>query len=446
MPTTAPSTTLRDRLKAIQTDIAAARQQRTAAVQERDAAKEAFAGADLSSAEITASSEFKAAEQAVKNVGELDDKIEDLRIAQHGILEMLGEASPDQPAGNGDGPEVGAAGGWNGHRLLAEGSAYQQAKEQGILTSGHKFGTIVLGEIADRDHMAEFLSAALPAATPGPVGSGDKLGATPADRRGFVSPLLKPLRLLDLIPVGTTDSSSVEYVQITAIPGSAAETAELALKPEQGLTTVDATAPVRTIAGWIKLARQALDDVAGLATLINTLLPYDVRRRIEAQILGGNGVGQNLRGILQTTGIGAPAFVAGDNTADAILRAMTVIILSDGEPNFVTVHPTDWQNLLLMREDNAARTGQYLYGSPGSLAAPTIWGLALTTNRAITATSPLVGDSMGATILVREGVNVKASDSDQDDFTKNRVTVLAEARVAFPVWRPASFAVADTTA
>jgi ADP-ribosylglycohydrolase len=60
--------------------------------------------------------------------------------------------------------------------------------------------------------------------------------------------------------------------------------------------------------------------------------------------------------------------------------------------------------------------------------------------------TPLVGDAMGVPLLFREGVNVKSSDSDQDDFVRNRVTILAEARVAAPVWRPASFAIADTTA
>jgi hypothetical protein len=51
-----------------------------------------------------------------------------------------------------------------------------------------------------------------------------------------------------------------------------------------------------------------------------------------------------------------------------------------------------------------------------------------------------VGDSQSATVLVREGVTVKTSDADQDDFIRNRVTVLAETRVAFPIWRPSGFA------
>jgi hypothetical protein len=59
--------------------------------------------------------------------------------------------------------------------------------------------------------------------------------------------------------------------------------------------------------------------------------------------------------------------------------------------------------------------------------------------------APLVGDTSGVTLLIREGINVKTSDSDQDDFIRNRVTVLAECRVGLVVWRPSNFAVVDTT-
>jgi HK97 family phage major capsid protein len=441
-------TQLRDRLKDVREKTKDARQRRASAQRERDDARSAFAGADFNGeTKITETSEFKAAEQAVASLGRIDDELADLNVAETGILKMLGsDEGPSDSGGNARGgapQDLRAA--WDGHRLLAsEGSTYRQSREAGVFSSSARFGTVQLGQIASRENAADFFSAALPAATPGPVTTAGVGAAIRPDYRGVMPPSLQPLTLLDLIPVGTTDSNSIEYVQVSAIPGSAAETAEGAVKPEEGLTTVDATAPVRTIAGWIKLNRQALDDTAGLATLINTLLPYDVRRRIQNQIIGGDGVGQNLRGILETTGVGAPTFVTGDNIADAILRAMTVVILSDANPNFVALNPTAWQDLMLMREDNDARTGAYLFGSPAQVAAPTIWGLSVIPSRAVAAEGPLVGDAMGCTLLVREGVNVKTSDSDQDDFVRNRVTVLAEARVAFPVWRPASFAVATT--
>lgn len=446
---TQADTQLRDRLKEIQGRLAEKRDEKVEAKKDRDSARDAFADVKADGAQkITEMSEFQAAEEAVRKLGTIEDEIADLTVAERGILEMLGDAQDNESYLEATGGEGRVVPGWNAHRIIdPKDGAYQQARAGGLFSSSAKFGTIQLGQIASRESAVEFLSE-LPTATGVPVDSPGAAGLIQPDRRGLIAPLLRPLRLLDLIPTGTTDSNSIEYVQVVSVPGSAAPVAEGAVKPQAGLELEDATAPVRTIAGWIKVNRQAMDDAAGLATLINTLLPYDVRRKIEQQILAGDGNGQNLSGILDQTGLGAPAFVSGDNTADAILRAMTVIILAEGEPNFAALHPIDWQNLLLLREVGGiggSRSGQYLYGGPATMSAATIWGLTITPTTALTQGSPLVGDSNAATLLVREGVNVKTSDSDQDDFIRNRVTVLAEARVAFPVWRPAHFAVADTT-
>ncbi len=435
---TPPNTAIRDRLKTVQEQKRDLLSRRAEARKERDAAKEAFANADFSEngdAKIYETDEFKAAEDAVKKVGLLEDEIEDLTVAEQGLLRMVGDDQPDPASKNGNGRTAAATDGqrgWNGHRLLAESEAFRAAAEAGIFTSGARFGTVSVGEIVDRD---AFFSA-LPTAPANSVGTDQ--GAIVPDVRGIISPALGPLSILDIIPTGTTDSNIVQFVQVTALPGYAAEVGELQAKPEEGMTLQDATAPVRTIAGWAKLARQAMDDVAGLGTLINTLLPWDVRRRLQGQMLAGDGTGQNLLGILNTTGIGAPASAAGDNIADGILRAMTTVILSDQEPNFAAINPITWQDLLMMK----TTYGDYIYGNPGQVTTPVIWGLRITANRYVPQASPLVGDAMGATLLVREGVNVKVSDADQDDFIKNRVTVLAETRVAFPIWRPSAFAVA----
>jgi hypothetical protein len=433
--------TLRDRLQAVRDEQSQTREERATARAERDSARDKFAAAQHDGP-VSSWPEFQAAQEAVRRCGELEDKLADLSATETSILQLMGEDTPP-PARSTE--ELAVVSGWDGHRLLSEATgAYRQAVERGLFTSTNQFGTVQLGQIASREEAVQFM-AELPGATPGPVTStGMAVGIQP-DRRGMLPYNLRRLTFLDLIPTGTTDSNSIEYVQVQAIPNTAGPVAEGAIKPEVGLALEDAAAPVRTIAGWIKVNRQAMDDMAGLATLINTLLPYDVRRKIEAQILAGDGTGQNLRGILNTTGLGAPPFVAGDNPADAILRAMTTVILSDADPNFVAAHPLLWQDIMLMRE-NPDRSGQYLAGGPFGITAPTIWGLALTTSTVIPQATPLVGDSMGATLLFREGVNVKTGDSDQDDFVRNRVTVLAEARVAFPVWRPASFAIADTTA
>jgi Phage capsid family len=73
-----------------------------------------------------------------------------------------------------------------------------------------------------------------------------------------------------------------------------------------------------------------------------------------------------------------------------------------------------------------------------------MWGVPLLPNASQTAGFSTVGDwGMGATLLIRSGVNVLVSDSDQDDFIKNRVTMLGEMRAALAVWRPPLFVDTD---
>ena len=431
---------LKDRLRTVRSELEAKREERNDLQAAVESAKKKVADSGIPVAEMTGSDDFKEAEQAVRALGENSDAIADLQLAENGILRMLGENAPTPSFDGGPSNETPRTPqGWNAKSVL-DGPAYQNLITSGMVSSRSRLGVHNLGEIASRETAADFFSGrSIQAAE---VGTTAVSGLIPADNRGLLNPVLQRLTLLDLIPTGTTDSNIVEYVQINTFPNDADVVAEGAVKPEQSFDTVDADAPVRTVAGWIKVRRQALADYAGLQTLLGTLLPYDVRRKIEDEILNGDGTGQHLLGLLNQTGLGEPALVTDDNQADAILRAVTSVILSDGDPNFVAAHPLVWQDLQLMREDQAARTGAYLFGSPSSPAAPTIWGLNLVTSRAVPQATPLVGDSRGATLLYREGVNTRISDADQDDFIRNRVTLLAEARVAFPVWRPSLFALA----
>jgi hypothetical protein len=444
--------TLAERLKAITVDLQGQRAARADALKERNAARDAFSKKDQlqENTKIVEDPEFVRAEEAVAQMAVIDDQIIKLEDAEKGILRMLGRDGGGHSVTRSNGVVNAPTVGWSGARLLAEAEEFQHALELGVFHSENRFGTVNMGQICSREEAAFYLTrpqaAALPTAVAGPIGTDQ--GAISPDVRGILPPYLLPLTLLDIIPTGTTDSNIIQYVQVSAIPGYAAETAELTPKPQEGLTMVDQTAPVRTIAGWIKMARQAMDDIPALATMINSLLPFDVRRRLMAQMLAGNGVGQNLKGILTTAGIGAPASVTGMNVADGILAALTTIVLSDADPNFVAMNPLTAQKLLGLKATNtgdaAGTVGsmEYVYGSPGGSTIQSIWGLRITSNRAVPQATPLVGDSTGATLLMRQGVNVKTSDSDQDDFINNRVTILAECRAAFPIWRPTAFATA----
>ena len=95
----------------------------------------------------------------------------------------------------------------------------------------------------------------------------------------------------------------------------------------------------------------------------------------------------------------------------------------------------------LSRDDSGASagTGGYLYGPPSTAGAEQMWGLPVAVTPSVPDDTGLVGDFRYATLWLREGVQVLASDSHSDFFIKNLVAVLAEMRAAFGVQLPAAF-------
>ena len=255
---------------------------------------------------------------------------------------------------------------------------------------------------------------------------------------GVVPQLRRRLRLLDLIPTQTMTGGSFHYSQESGSFDTAVETAEMATKPPGDAVYTDVELRAVTIPHYVKEPRQVLADVPQLQTAIQNRLLYGCLRRVENQVLAGDGVGENLRGILNTTGIGSVAFSAGEAMTDLTLDAITTVLLSDAEPNGAVVNPSDFAASLKLK----ATTSGVRLDSDGAYATPptSIWGLPAVTSRVMAQGKGLVGDfANGATIFIREGPTIRISDSDQDDFVKNMLTILAEVRVGIAIWQPAAF-------
>lgn len=383
--------------------------------------------------------EFKAANDAEDAFRAASDELAGLRDVERTLLAFLSPSDVDLV-----GPTDGGA-----RRDLWSVEALESSPEFRHLASHAnskaKFGQVTLfaadpNSQEEREETARLLATGQIAGRylAAPIDSTGVTNAVPTDRRGYLAPLLRQLRFSDLVPMGTTNSNAIDYIQMTTAPGQAAETAEGTAKPEASWVSTPATAPVRTIAEWKKIARQTADDAPALMTFIKQLIAFDVRRRLDSQMLAGDGTGVNLRGILNTAGIGAPAFVAGDDAIMAAQRAITAVWAAEGQPTFIAVNPTVMQAIRFVK----TTAGEYVYDAPGdvSVTGPTLWGIPLIVSTAVPATAVLVGDSTQATCLVREGITVRVADQDQDDFIKNLVTVLVEMRAAFLVWRPSAFA------
>jgi HK97 family phage major capsid protein len=421
---------LKDKLKEIETELATARDERAAAVKARDKAREEFAASDSLSQD---SDEFKAAQEAVRALGEIDDRIAGLQSVQVTTLKMLGETDSaiaenfgvDRSRRKGSD----AADGWDSSGIFAREGLNAQLEQ--LSATKARFGTVQLGEAASREAMAA------------------DIAPTSEMRRGqyygLLPQLTRPLRVLDLIPTGTMDGNSFPYTQESGSLTGAVETAEGDPKSEVGVTYTDATATAETIAGWMKIRKQALSDVPALRTVIDNRLRYIVRRRLENQVLAGDGTGSNLEGILEVPGTNSVTFDAAELAGDQVLRGITEILLAEGEASGIVMNPTDWQDVLIQKATGGNE--QYYSGGPFHATPQVMWGVPLVPSQAIPAGTALVGDwDLGAMLFIREGVNVLLSDSDQDDFLRNRVTLLGEMRAAFPIWRPEAFTLVELVA
>ena len=332
-------------------------------------------------------------------------------------------------------------------RQVVEGEMYREAQTSGAFD--REGLAAQLSDPMDRDSFAALLT-----------GTSDPAGGVlnvPERYPGIVDLPRLPLGILDLITVGQTDSNAVEFVRLLARTINAAEVAEASstaeigdgtggtvtaaaggVKPESGLTFEEVVEAVKTIAHWIPATRNQLSDAAMLRTLIDAEMTTGVTRRAELQIAQGNGTAPNIRGILNTSGIASYTQGTADATeprADAIHRKFTLLRLAGFEPSGEVIHPTDWQEIRLSKDDN----NNYIWGPPSLAGQMQIWGTPVVSSIAAPVGTSLGGEWARALFLIREAVKILVSDSHKDWFTRNIVAILAEMRGVLVVPRPQAF-------
>ncbi|MBB3034048.1 phage major capsid protein [Alteriqipengyuania lutimaris] len=248
------------------------------------------------------------------------------------------------------------------------------------------------------------------------------------------------LTIRGLVAAGQTSASSIEYVQETGFTNNAGMTAEGAAKPESSLKFDLKQAPVRKIAHWMKASAEILSDAPALRSMIDSRLRYGLAFVEDVQLLKGDGTGQNLLGIKpQAADYAAPDGFTGPDplTKIDILRiAQLQVALAEYPADGQVLHPIDWAEIELTKDGE----GRYIIGNPQGTAAPTLWGLPVVPTQAQTVGEFTVGAwGTAAQLFDRMQSQVVASTENQDDFIKNMVTILAEERLAFTVYRTDAF-------
>lgn len=259
---------------------------------------------------------------------------------------------------------------------------------------------------------------------------------------GIVGGAFRSLRVLDLIPRGLASSNTIHYTREASWTNAAAETREGAQKAEATLTFEAIDEPVRTIAHFIKVSKQVMDDAPALQSYIDQRLRHGVLNRAEAQIIAGNGTSPNLQGMSASGNFTALTVVTGDNDFDAINRAKYQVVSADYTPNLVLINPADWGR---MERINTGVSGDARYvGADGVInylnngLQPMIWGLPVVASNNVTAGKFFALSTDALMFWERQGVMVEIFDQNEDDVEKNLLTIRAEMRGAFTVFRPAA--------
>lgn len=268
--------------------------------------------------------------------------------------------------------------------------------------------------------------------------TGDAGSAVYSDRLpGILTPAIHQLRIRDLLLPGRTSSNSIEYIRESGYQNMAASILEGALKPQSDLTFARAVASVTTLGHWVRATMQILADAPALQSYIDMRMMYGLKLVEDAQLLAGDGTGENLLGLIpQATAFNTALTKTGDTKIDTIRKAILQVRIALYQASAIVMSPNDWADIELQKDNY----GRYIWVNVTLGGAPQLWRLPVVDSDAMPDGTFLVGAfNIAAQIFDREDANVQVSTEDQDNFVKNLVTIRCEERLALIVFRPEAF-------
>lgn len=248
---------------------------------------------------------------------------------------------------------------------------------------------------------------------------------------------------------GSTTGDTVYYPKATGKTGDGPEPwdydhsddSNTVAKADFEFTFDNVSAQVKWIAGILRIPRQMLDDLAWLQSYISTYAPIELLKAEDAQIIDGDGIGNNISGLITN----ATAYSAGLATYEGIERIIDagygqMATVNQDTPTDVLLSPRDVVKIIL---NKASTSGEYnlpegvIGWVNGRLE---IAGLAVRKTNKITANTFLVGDFMrGANLVNRMAPQLRAFETDRDNVVKNMITFRIEERIALPIFYDEAF-------
>ena len=247
--------------------------------------------------------------------------------------------------------------------------------------------------------------------------------------RSIVGPQTNMPFFRDIVNVAPIRGNKVTWINKSAVSNGAGMTAEGATKTQISWTYSEESADVKKITAYVKVSKEALDDLDFLRSEINTDLRQEIELKLDEQIAEGSGVGQNIKGILTyapafaVAGTSLSAAVDGANRLDVLRSAVALIRKAKFRANYIAINPVDAALMDMEKGDD----NHYILPPFVTADGTRVAGTTVIESFSIDEGSFLVGDFTKSNLRIREEININLG-YENDDFTKNMVTILAEMR------------------
>ncbi|AXF01531.1 phage major capsid protein [Paraburkholderia hospita] len=226
-----------------------------------------------------------------------------------------------------------------------------------------------------------------------------------------------------------TSANAIETV--TATPGGATgadAVAEGVLKPEASLSYGPATVPVVTVAYWALCSRQLMEDSAAFGMYLDGEMRNGLDTKIDDEVINGSGVAPHMEGLV---GASTPWVPAGGSIGfDQLISAAVTLRANGASKVVIGTSIADYLATMLVKTS----TGEYVI-SPGANLLAMIGATIVPCSAVPAGNFVACGTPEGCYIALRNDIVVEVSREDMDNFRKNLVTTLVEARMALVVQR-----------
>jgi HK97 family phage major capsid protein len=250
---------------------------------------------------------------------------------------------------------------------------------------------------------------------------------------------LAPVVMSPLFSQGQATSNAVVFFKETLYTSGAAPVLETGLKPESTLTFAQVNEMLRKIAHHLPVTEEMLEDAPQIRSYIDGRLRDGVLVELDDQLLNGSGVAPEMLGFLIRTDLQTALAATAGAELEAIATMISTIESSQAmRVSGIAMNPTTWLSLSLKKTS----TGEFLGTGPfGSPQTPTLFGRPVAQTPMLPAGKALVGafNTGGAQLFIRNGIQVKATNSHGDDFLHDIVRIRAELRAALATYRPKAF-------